>query len=186
LYKLILLIAILTLSVYSQQIKIVEKSIYYNSILSTTSSNFEETTEKQIENYYGIHIGYFPDIFNGLYNSNGFGVMLNSDNYTESLFNWGWYLIFKASFQQNENVQKEGGSLTLGASLSHHFSKKPNSLVFKFGLGLRIPNYPHPASILSIEYQFPLSQSIYLSISIIEEIVGVRFAQPLISVGILF
>ncbi len=175
-----------TSSAYSQQIDSVKQSIHDNSIMTTDSSYFKDTTEKQMENYYGIHIGYFPDIYNGLYNSHGFGAMLSSDDYTGSLFNWGWYLIFKGSFQQNENIQNDGGSLTLGASLSHHFSKKPNSLVFKFGLGLRIPNYPHPAILLSIEYQFPISQIIYLSISIVEEIVGVRFAQPLISVGILF
>ena len=185
-FKLALLIGILTLTAYSQQIELINQSDKYYSSTDSDSSSVKITTEKKLINYYGIHLGYFPDIFNGLYNSHGFGAMVSSDNYTGSFLNWGWYFIFKASFQQNEDINKKGGSLTLGASLSHHFSKKPNSLVFKIGVGLRIPNYPHPAFIISIEYQCPISKNLFLSIALAEEIVGIRFAQPLINIGILF
>ena len=89
LFKLALLIGILTLTAYSQQIELINQSDKYYSSTDSDSSSAKITTEKKLINYYGIHLGYFPDIFNGLYNSHGFGAMVSSDNYTGSFFNWG-------------------------------------------------------------------------------------------------
>lgn len=189
--KLTFLIATLSLSVYSQQIETVEQSINGYSIISTDSSSFKETTEKKLINYWGLHVGYFPDIINNIYNSQGLGFILSTDNYSGKFVNWGWYFMLKVCIPPNKNrpIDKkgEGGSITIGASLSHHFSKEPASFVLKIGLGLKVPIYPHLASIISIEHQFPISRNIYLTISLIEEIVFFHLlTPPLISVGILF
>jgi len=56
-YKLTLLIGILTLTANSQQIESVKESIYNNPIIHTDSSFFSDTTEMRIENYWGFHLG---------------------------------------------------------------------------------------------------------------------------------
>ena len=184
-YKLTLLIGIITSSVYSQQIKFVEQSIYYNSILSTYSSYFEETIEKRLENYWGIHLGYFPDTNDKVYASHGFSVMLNMENYSGSLFNLGWYFIMRNTFEDDGESQKTG-SASLGASLSYQFSNKYNTFLLKVGLGLRTPPYVHVSTLFVLEYQFQILGGVLLSIALTEEINQFReFSPPLISLGII-
>ncbi len=185
-YKLTLLIGILTLTANSQQIESVKESIYNNPIIHTDSSFFSDTTEMRIENYWGFHLGYFPDMNSELYVSSGIGFTLNMENYSGSTLNWGWYFIFRKTFKDDRENQKTG-SASLGASLSYHFSSNQNSLLIKIGFGLRTPNYVHISTPFSIVYQFPINKDLLLSISIIEEIIHFRgFAPPLISVGIVF
>ena len=183
-YKLTLLIGILSLTAYSQQIEFVEQSIYNNSIINTNSSYFEEITEKRLENYWGIHLGYFPDTNDKIYASHGFGAMLNMENYLGSLFNLCWYFIFRKTFRGDGETQKTG-SASLGASLSYHFSYKLNTFLLKVGLGLRTPSYVQISSLFALEYQFQIFEGFLLSIALTEEIIDFReFSPPLISVGI--
>jgi len=76
----------------------VEQSIYNNSIIRADSSYFKDSAEKRLENYWGIHLGYFPDTNDKVYTSHGFGVILNMENYSGSLFNLGWYFIIRNTF----------------------------------------------------------------------------------------
>jgi len=184
LYKLTLFIGLLTSSVYSQQIETVEQFIYYNSIISTDTSTFKDTSKKRFEYYWGIHLGYFPGTNGEIYTSNGFSAMLNMENYSGSLFNLGWYFIFRKTFEDDGETQKRG-SASLGASLSYHFSNNPNTFLLKVGLGLRTPSFVHVSTPFVLEYQFQISEGFLLSISLIEEIISFReFAPPLISLGI--
>ncbi len=184
-YKLTLLIGILTSSVYSQQMEFVEQSIYNNSIIRADSSYFKDSAEKRLENYWGIHLGYFPDTNDKVYTSHGFGVILNMENYSGSLFNLGWYFIIRNTFEDDEESQKTG-SASLGASLSYHFSNKSNTFLLKVGLGLRTPQYVHVSSLFILEYQLQIFKGVLLSLALTEEIIQFReFSPLLISLGII-
>ena len=76
-YKIAILIAIFTLPAYSQQIESVKESFYYDPIIHTESSFSTDTTEKRLGNYWGFHLGYFPDMNSELYVSSGIGFTLN-------------------------------------------------------------------------------------------------------------
>ena len=183
-YKLTLLIGILTLTANSQQIESVKESIYNNPIIHTDSSFFSDTTEMRIENYLGFNLGYFPDMNSELYVSSGIGFTLNMENYSGSTLNWGWYFIFRKTFKDDRENQKTG-SASLGASLSHHFSDKPNTFLIKVGLGLRSPPYVQISTLFVLEYQFQIFEGVLLSIAITEEIIALRdFVPSLISLGI--
>jgi len=152
--------------------------------MSTDSSYFKNTNVKKMENYWGINLGYFPDTNENVYTSQGIGVMLNMEDYSGSLFNWGWYFIFRKTFEDDEESQKTG-SVSLGASLSHHFSSKNNTFLLKVGLGLRTPPHVHVSTIFVLEYQFQILGGVLLSIALTEEIIAFRdFAPPLVSFGI--
>lgn len=190
-YKIALVIGILTLTAYSQQIANINETEKYYSTINFDSSYFQITTNKKLINYWGLHVGYFPDIINNIYNSQGLGFILSTDNYTGNFLNWGWYAMLKVCIPPNTNrpsdKKGEGGGIMIGASLSRHFAKSPTSFIVKFGLGIKVPIYPHIASIISLEYQLPLSENNYLTISLIEEIVFFHlFTPPFFSVGILF
>jgi len=183
-YKITLLLGILTLTAYSQQMESVKESIYDNPIIHTDSSFFTETTEKRLGNYWGFHLGYFPNMNSELYVSSGIGFALNMENYNGSKLNWGWYFIFRKTFEDEGEGQKTG-SASLGASLSYHFSNKYNTFLLKIGLGLRTPPYVHLSTLFVLEYQFQIFGGVLLSISLTEEIISFReFAPPLISLGI--
>lgn len=183
-YKLTLLIGIFTSSVYSQQIVTDKQSINYYSTIRADSSYFNVNSEKRMENYWGIHLGYFPDTNDKVYTSHGFGAILNMENYSGSLFNFGWYFIIRNTFEDDGENQKKG-SASLGASLSHHFSDKPNTFLIKVGLGLRSPPYVQISTLFVLEYQFQIFEGILLSIAITEEIIALRdFVPSLISLGI--
>lgn len=190
-YKFILLLGLLTSSIFSQPMGFDGKSNFSDSKIITDSSFSNPLNNKELINYWGLHVGYFPDIINKIYKSQGLGFILSTDNYSGKYTNWGWYFMLKLCVPPNQqrpdDKKGEGGGITIGASLSHHFSEGPESFVAKIGLGLKVPIYPHLASIISIEYQFPISKNLFLSVSVVEEIVFFHLlTPPLISVGIVF
>jgi hypothetical protein len=120
-----------------------------------------------------------------LYVSSGIGFALNMENYSGSNLNWGWYFIFRKTFEDDEESQKTG-SASLGASLSYHFSNKPNTFLLKVGLGLRTPPYIHVSSLFILEYQFQIFKGVLLSCALTEEIIQFKeFSPLLISLGII-
>lgn len=139
------------------------------------------------ENLWGLSIGYFPYLNDNSYVSSGMSASITFESLSDNIVNWGWYFIFRKTFEDQLENQPDG-SYSLGASISYCISTAKGRFLTKVGMGFGYPaTYLNVTNIISIEYQHGISENIFLSISLTEEIVGFNlFLPPLINVGIVF
>lgn len=156
----------------------------FNNTIITRSQPFNDTevtyndSEFQRDSsMWVLQVGYFPR-YSGIASS-GYLFSLQFEKQSNRLFNRGWYVILKQTFE-TRSVEWKGG-LSIGPFLIvERFGFFENYMMIKFGAGVIMSSfYGAFTSVLSLEYEKTIDDNLALSITLMQEVFQFRYFFPL-------